>query len=1205
MWIESADMTPKEGAESDLIHETKNSSRFCVETRQVAWVLLLGVLVWGVYAYFAMPQRKDPDVPVRKAVVVTPWIGAGAERIEQLVTRRIEEALGTNPRVMRVESDSRANVSVVHVELDEAVRETGKEFDDLQLKLNGLRDLPEGAGPPQFIKDFGDTAALMLTIASPPAGSAEVGIRSRDVRRAILRARARRSRPGQVSLVFCFPPAIQHALLERPLGMFAEALAREGRMREVRILRGPGFVGVHGVSAWEDAELLRFAGRWMRERLQTAELHPDSWPPVAVRNPEETEARLAAIAGDRYGHRELSGFADLIERTLKAVPQVSRVARYGELEEQITLYYSQERLASQGLQPAELPQLLEARNTSLPGGILAAGGRNIALDLSGRFTSVKEIGDVVVGGTSHGSPLYLRDFAEVVRGYETPARYLNYYRYRDADGRWRRARALTLAIQMRAGEKIGEFGREIDVRLEELKRRLPEDLILARTSDQPLQVTENVDLFMKTLYEAVALVVLVSLIGFWEWRSALLMALSIPITLAMTFGLMHLLGIDLQQVSIASLIIALGLLVDDPVVAGDAIQRELGRGHPRAVAAWLGPSKLASAILYATVTNIIAYLPILALTGDTGRFLYSLPVVITCSLVASRVVSMTIIPLLGYYLLRPGRGDDASRVQAGRFAGVYRHIVGWAIDRRWAVVAASLLPLVLGGFCWTGLRTQFFPKDLSYLSYLDVWLPEGSTVSSTNEAAFRAELAVQEAAAAYGRKHPGEGGKPRPVLRSLTTFVGGGGPRFWFSVEPELHQLNYAQILVQVEDKHDTHALLDAMQVAVDRAVPGARVDVRYLESGKPVGVPVQVRLTGDNPDTLRALGAQVEEVFRSLPATARVRNDWGNENLRLKLAIDSDRANLAGVTHQDVAVATGGGTLGIPVARFQAGDRQVPVVARLQVEERARIGDIPNLYVASSRGPEKVQLRQIASLDYGMELQRIRRRDQFRTLRVLCFPASGFLPSQVFEKARPRLQALAASLPPGYRLEIGGEDEEQQRGFLELALVLALSSAAIYLALVFQFRDAFKPLIVFAAIPFGMVGALGALLLAGAPFGFMAFLGIVSLVGVIVSHIIVLFDFIEECRARGEPLREALVNAGIMRLRPVLITVGATVIALFPLATHGGPLWEPLCYAQIGGLTVATFVTLILVPVLYAIFVQDLRWVRWAPETQVCGKDR
>ena len=360
-----------------------------------------------------------------------------------------------------------------------------------------------------------------------------------------------------------------------------------------------------------------------------------------VRDPKDTEARLREVAGPRYTYRELDNITDLIQRTLEQVPQVSTVQRSGVLPEQIFLEYSQAELASYGIQPSAIKSILGARNTALPGGVLSLQDTDVTLDPSGEFKSQNEIGGVIMTTDAAGNAVYLRDLVEIARGYQSPPSFLNYYHWKDAAGAWHRSPAVTLAVQMRSREQIADFGRAVDGALAGLRSQLPADLVLARTSDQPRQVKENIALFMDALYEAIILVVLVALVGFWEWRSAVLMALSIPITLAMTFGMMFGLGIELQQVSIATLIIALGLLVDDPVVAGDAIKRDLGLGHPRVVAAWLGPTKLAKAILFATVTNIVAYLPFLMLSGTTGDFLRTLPIVMTCALIASRLASMT------------------------------------------------------------------------------------------------------------------------------------------------------------------------------------------------------------------------------------------------------------------------------------------------------------------------------------------------------------------------------------------------------------------------------------------------------------------------------------------------------------------------------------------------------------------------------------
>ena len=1179
-------------SDNEIINGKRNTARFFVETRQVAWVLLLLTCAWGIYGYISMPQRKDPEVQVRTAVALVPWPGSSAEKVEQLVTRKVEEQMAGNAKVTKIESISRTGLAIIYVELDENLKETGKEFDDIKLRLDGIRDLPSGAGPINFVKDFGDTAALMLTVASPKTDDTEIGLLAGSIRKAIEQERAGTS-GNRFTLVLNSPLSVQSQLMQAPIEMFLSFIKEKDFATDIRVIRGDRFIAFDGANDKSEQELLGFVQQFVHERLQSSEFHPDAWAPMVVRDLNEVQPKLKAVAGEKYSYRQMDQFTDLVEKTLKSIPQVSKVSRSGLLSENVFLLYSQERLAAYNIQPGTLENAMKGRNISTSGGQVNVEGKNVTLDPAGEFKSEAEIGSVMVP-TANGSSVYLRDLADVVRAYESPARFQNFFNWRDENGNWQRSRAITLSVQMRSGEQIAEFGKQVDVALNGLKQQVPADLVFARTSDQPLQVEESIDLFMKSLWEAIVLVVIIALIGFWEWRSAVLMAFSIPVTLAMTFGMMHLLGIDLQQVSIASLIIALGLLVDDPVVAGDAIKRELAAGQPPLIAAWLGPTKLATAILYATITNIVAYLPFLMIKGSTGEFIWTLPIVIACSLVASRLVSMTFIPLLSYYLLRPKYEMPIAERRKKGFAAKYYQLGTWAIENRWKVMAGALVFLLSGGVIMSQLKTQFFPKDLSYLSYVDVWLPADAPLSATREAAMHSEEIIREVVDEYGHHHPDDDGQPRQVLQSLTTFVGGGGPRFWFSLSPELQQLNYAQIIIQVKDKHDTEHLMGPLQKALSERVAGARVDVRQLESGKAVGLPVAIRLSGDDTTTLRSYADRVKMILEETAIAERVRDDWGEESFAVRLKTDSERANTAGLTNLDVAMASQSAMAGHQVTTLREGDKQIPVVAKLRMEERAQLGDLKNLYVYSAQGSQKIHMRQVASLEYGMQTEKMRSRNQFRTITVSANPSEGKLPSEVMTAARPKLEEFAKELPVGYRMEIGGEEEDQVKSFKELVIVLMVSVAAIFMALVFQFKNAIKPFIVFAAVPFGMVGALAALWIMGQPFGFMAFLGIVSLVGVIVSHIIVLFDFIEEKHAEGAPLIEALLDAGIMRLRPVMITVGATVIALFPLASHGGPLWEPMCYAQIGGLSVATFITLLLVPVIYAIFVLDLKLVKW-----------
>jgi multidrug efflux pump subunit AcrB len=1209
-------------SDQELIEHTHNTPRFFVENRQIAWVALLGVAAWGVYGFSSMPQRKDPEIPVRVAVAMCQWPGATAQEVEQLLTRPIEQAIAENKKVhpptpdeYGIRSISLPGVSIVYVQLAENVKNTREQFSDINLKLQALAPkLPAGATGIQFQSDFGDTAALMMTVASPPIDDLQIQMRSRSVEDAIRSARRTpnpsavsageaRSRLRRISIVYTFPLTLSAAAVARTTDVFRLDAERAGVLRQSRLINGRGFIGADGQTSFDDQYIYAYIRQFVATRLQESEFDPDVSEPVIIHDPKETQQKLSTVATPKYTYAQLDDFTDLIGRTLLGVAQTSRAERKGVLPQTVYLDYSQERLASYRLQPFDLGSILNARNITLPGGSINVDRGQIQIDPSGKFESVRAIGDVLLTQPKGASPLYLRDLVQISRAYQAPAEYLNFYTATRKDGKPRRSRAITLAIYMRAGEQIQKFGVAVDEKLKQLRTLLPSDLIIVRTSDQPLQVKENIDLFMRALYEAILLVVLIALIGFWEWRSALLMALSIPIAMAMTFGIGHVLNVDLQQVSIASLIIALGLLVDNPVVANDAMKHAMAAGHSRMIAAWLGPTKLSRAILYATATNVIAYLPFLMLTGSTGDFLHSLPVMMAAALVSSFVVAMTFIPLIGYYLLRPPKRPIPSieeRRERG-FYGAYYRFAGKMIRWRWAVLAFSFLFLAMGVMIGSKLKSQFFPDDVQYWSYVDVWLPNDASLFATNETAQRVESIVRRVCREYARDHsPKQSGE---LLESLTTFVGGGGPRFWFSVAPELPQRNYAQILIRVRDKEATPELMEPLQATVAKEVAGAYVTFHQLQTN-PVEFPVEIRLTGasdfdpkDEPsdiEALRALARNVEDFLRPIPGVQVVQNDWFTESPKVKLKIDSDRANLAGITNRDVAQSATAAMSGTTVTTLREGNLQIPVVARLRAMERAQLSDVENLYVYSSQGSQKIPLRSVSSVVNHIVTERIRRQELFRTIGVHAYPRAGVLPSEILKTASPWLAAFQKNLPPGYRMQIGGEKAKQQTGFANLVTVLAISILGIYGALLVQFRNAVKPLLVLAAAPYGVVGSLLCLALMGAPFGFMAFLGIASLIGVIVSHVIVLFDFIEEMHEKGEPLEQAVRDAGIERLRPVMITVAATILALFPLAKEGGPLWQPLCYAQIGGLAVATFITLLLVPVFYSIAVLDLKIVKW-----------
>lgn len=1171
------------------------TAQYFVYKRPIAWTLFLATAIWGVYAYLSMPQRQDPLLQVRSGVVVTAYPGASAVEVEQELSRKVEKKLAENPDVEHVRSLSRQGLSVVFVDLYDSVKDAERTWHDLDNKLSAMTDLPTVGGQPLrplLDKDFGDTVTVMLTVSSPPLSDFEIECRAETIARRLAEARASRPealRDRRMSSVLIYPAGFDASLVER-LGRSAlHALA------ERRLIDDGQYIKMLGAAALDfqrspevtPDDLLRHFQRWQETTLGASlTSYPDVWPPVVVESLDNLAAALKARCQSepggvaKYTYEELRRFADAIQDRLRQSPQVGKIEQLGTVEEAVYLYLSGRRLGASGLDVDGLRRRIAERNVDVPGGTFEMPHQNLTIRPTGKLGGAADLENIVVD-VRDGYPVYLRDVVEVVRGYEDPPRTLNLQTRKEGPRLWT-TRAITLAIRQVKGSQIAEFSRQVDAAISSLAAVLPDDLRIERTSDEPERVEHKIGEFKHCLYEAIFIVVVVALL-FMEWRSALVVAISIPITLAMTLGLCAVLGIDLQQVSIAALIIALGLLVDDPVVACDAISREMAHGVPRDIAAWLGPQKLARAIFYATVTNCVAFLPLLLISGLVGEYIYSLPVVVAASLVASRIVSMTFVPLLGYCLLKGQPGMEAG-LQSGRrgarFARFYNGFSELCMRYKWTSLAGCVVVLAAACSLLPLIGTSFFPKDLHTIFTVDLYLADGTPIRECKAEAIRA---VAEIDRILGDEAVG-----------YTTFVGAGGARFWLSIVPEQPATNYAQIMVHTRDRFGTSALADRLKGALPPRLATARVRVNQLEAGPPVGLPVQIRIRGPDLAVLRKLGEEVKGVMRGFPGATDIQDDWGPEIIRLGLHVNPDRANIAGFSNESVAKLVNGALAGVAATAMRERDRLIPVILRLRPDERSRLDDLRTLSLTTAGGTAHVPLDAVAVFRPEAVAPKIARRDHERCLTVKCDTVRGVLPSSAVKYLERTLEQTARAWPAGYKYAFGGEKEEQEKGFGSTCVAMLISLAAIYLALVMQFNSLTKPLVVFTAVPFGMVGGLMGLLFFNVPVGFLALLGLASLAGVIISHVIVLFEYIEEAHERGEPLRKAVIDAALVRLRPVLVTVLATVGGLIPLAMRGGPLWEPLCYVQIVGLLLATLVTKVVVPVLYVIFVEDLKLVRW-----------
>jgi multidrug efflux pump subunit AcrB len=1172
-------------------------AQFFVGHREVGWMAVLAVLAWGWVSFRSLPQQEDPSIPERRALLVTHFPGADARKVEELVTKKIEEKIDELDSLEELKSVSRGGVSVINV-LQRSARQAHieQQWDKLRAKLAEV-DLPEGCQAPFLDTEFGNTVTLLFGITSPPEHEAQTEARARVLRAKLAEWRANTGAHQRVAVFAIYPSGVDPKHRAEVLEAFVNHVQAQGVARDLHQDQGSTHILAEFAATTNRAGVESALRQFVRARLGSeSDVHPDFSGGLLVWEDEDPRDALRQAGLLRHNYRELEQVAELLKDELKQVPSVGRVQKLATPQETVYLLFSVASVNGYRLAATEVLDAIAARNAVIPGGTFSSEGRNFPVRVSGEFTTEADMPGMIVGvvqpsagsdGTpaARSMPVYLRDLFEVRRGYADPIPFRCEVLARPApDQPLEPRRSTILAVEMKDGGIIGNFNADVSRVVEELRPRLPDGVEILRLSDQPASVVKRLHQFMKCFAEAVIVVVLVALL-LMEWRSALVVAAAIPLTIAMTLGGMALLHVPLHQISIAGLIIALGMLVDDPVVASDAINRELAHGHPRALAAWLGPWRLRRAILFATLINIVAFLPLALLPDDKGAFIIALPIVVSLALVSSRIVSMTFVPFFGYYLLRGQKGLEAGGEVRGFpvFAAVdgalkrvlprYRELLVNGLRRPGRVVAVAAALLGLSFLLTPFFGSQFFPPAERNQLLIDVQLPESASVNQTRQVCHEIAALLQT-----HRK-----------ISSAGTFIGGTAPRFYYNVVPGEPATHLAQVLVNTRRDTDVPPLLVKLRAELDRDIAGARCAVKQLEQGPPVETPIQIRLTGPDLDTLRERAEVTTEILRT-NGGYKVHDDLGRRIPTLLIAMDQHRANLLAINNVQVGQLAQAAFAGLPVTELREGDHLIPVLARLRVEDRNEADRIRTMYVKSPTG-SLVPVENFATVTNQMEYAVIPHYNKLRTVTVKSFSAAHELPSTVLKRARAALRELP--LPPGYKLEIAGEDKELRQSRGDMARVMAISLSLIALAMVLQFNSVSKSLVVLLTVPLGLIGAFLGLALTGSPLGFMALLGIVSLAGVIVSHIIVLSDFIEEARAKGLPLKDALVQAGLVRLRPVLVTVLATVGGLIPLALTGGELWRPLTAVHIFGLLLATLLTLLVLPVLYHVFCAKLKWIK------------
>ncbi len=872
-----------------------------------------------------------------------------------------------------------------------------------------------------------------------------------------------------------------------------------------------------------------------------------------------------------YSPRELEVWGQKVVDELKEIESVAKVRLEGVQREVVHLEVDSGDWGRIDLSTADLARILEARNIVAPGGEIDTERGRFSVQPSGEFEAVPELSTVLVGQGEGQTPVRLGDLGvSIERRYEEPARALCRY----GSPAFGQTPCLVLAVSMKDGRNIVEMGEEIDRRIANLEASvLPSDLRLARVNDIPRQVEAKVGEFVSNLWEGMAIVFAVALLmlGF---RPALIMA-GAPLSIVASILVVSKMGVDLESCSIASLIIALGMLVDNVIVVSDNALRLVAEGRSRAEASWRGAHELAIPILSSTLTNAAAFVPMLWIPGSLGEYIRSLPIVVSVTLLASYLIAMTVSPLLLSVLLPARTAGVASWRPLGPLARRYRRLVAWCVDH-WTVTLGTAAAALAGSLALLpSIGTQFFPPGYRDQFYVHVWLPEGSPIAATDAVTREVEAAILRTSRKDGAER----------LAGTVSFVGYGGPRLFLSANPEQEIPNYAHVVVNTSGPDVTAAWVEELRAEVSK-IPGARIEVRPYDLGPGVKNPVEFRLSGEDGAVLRREAAQWVRLFRDTPGSMNAYHNWHNAGYQIQVDVDEEAASRAGVTNADVADTLDGLLSGAHLTTFREGDHEVAVVFRARRQERARLG-FSGVFVPGRSG--KVPLSSLTRLEPTYEPAVIVRRDQERTITVGCQVASGHLANDVSAALLPALEERVRRLGPGYSLARGGEMKETETARRDVNRAFIVGLALIVLVLIIQYDSWLKPLVILLTIPLGLIGALLGLYVTGWPLGFMASLGIVSLAGVVVNNALILIDFIDGGLASGTPLRAAVIDAGLLRMRPILLTTLTTMGGLVPLAYGGGPLWEPMAWVMLFGLVVATFLTLLVIPTMYCLFAEKL----------------
>ncbi len=863
----------------------------------------------------------------------------------------------------------------------------------------------------------------------------------------------------------------------------------------------------------------------------------------------DTYGIIYGFTADGFSHRELRDEVEEVRSELLHVPDVTKIDILGAQDERIFVEFSMEKLAGLGLERSTLVAALQAQNVVRPSGVVQTPDEALTLRVSGAFRSEQDVLDVnFVAG---GRVLRLGDIAKVTRGFADPPQPL--FRVNGEP-------AIGLAIAMREGGDILRLGANVAAAMVRIRAELPIGIEPIVVADQPVTVRDAVNEFTESLWQAIAIILVVSIISL-GFRPGAVVAMSIPLTLAMTFPVMEMMGIDLQRVSLGALIIALGLLVDDAMTTVDAMTRRLDAGDEMETAASFAYTTLAFPMLTGSFVTIAGFVPIGFAQSSGGEYTYSIFVVVTIALTLSWLVAVLFAPLVGAAILKKSAKPPSD--EPPRIMRIYRRFLTAALRARWVTIAVTLLLFALSVWAMPLVPRQFFPPSDRVELVVDLGLPQNASIFATEREVQRFEEIL----------------KSDPDIERWSSYVGQGAIRFYLPLNVQLPNSFFAQSVIVARDVEARKRLEERLEIVLAEQFPNVVSRVSPLELGPPVGWPVQFRVTGPDPTEVRGIALRLAQVVAGDPTTRRINFDWMEPARELRIDVDQDEARRLGLSSDAVASALNAAVTGTTVTQVRDDIYLVDVIARANEDERVAVADLRTLEVPRPGGGT-VALTQFATIETGQEYPVIWRRDRVPTLTVRADVVPGALAEGVMASLEPAVAELDAELPPGYRIETGGIAEESEKSRSSVMAVIPLMLFITLTVLMIQLQSFQLLFLVLSVVPMGLIGVVGALLISGRPLGFVAILGILSLVGVIARNAVILIDQIEIERAAGKSVWQAVMDAADSRFRPIMLTAVSTVLGMIPIAVT--VFWGPMAIAIMGGLLMATLLTLVFLPALY-----------------------